>query len=33
MAVPFLEVEAPDLRPEALPGIAARVAEAVKRLA
>lgn len=33
MAVPFLEVGAPDLRSEALPGIAARVAEAVKRLA
>jgi tRNA 2-selenouridine synthase len=32
MAVPVAEVEAPDLRPEALPGIAARVAEAVKRL-
>lgn len=31
-AVPFLEVEAPDLWSEALPGIAARVAEAVKRL-
>lgn len=33
MAVPLVEVGADDLRPEALPGIAARVAEAVKRLA
>jgi len=32
MAVPFTEVAAPDLRPEALPVIAAQVAEAVKRL-
>jgi tRNA 2-selenouridine synthase len=32
MAVPVAEVEAPDLRSEALPGIAARVAEAVWRL-
>ena len=32
MAVPLTEVAAPDLRPEALPGIAAQVAEAVKRL-
>jgi tRNA 2-selenouridine synthase len=32
MAVPLVEVAAPDLRPEALPGIAAQVAEAVKRL-
>ena len=33
MAVPFHEVEVSNLRPEALPVIAARVAEAVKRLA
>lgn len=32
MAVPFQEVEAADLRPEALAGIAEQVAEAVKRL-
>ena len=32
MAVPVAEVAAPDLRPEALRGIAAQVAEAVKRL-
>ena len=32
MAVPLVEVAAADLRPEALPGIAAQVAEAVKRL-
>jgi tRNA 2-selenouridine synthase len=32
MAVPLVEVGADDLRPEALPGIAAQVAEAVKRL-
>lgn len=32
MAVPVAEVEAQDLRPEALPGIAEAVAEAVKRL-
>jgi tRNA 2-selenouridine synthase len=32
MAVPLVEIEAPDLRPEALPGIAEAVAGAVKRL-
>ena len=32
MAVSLAEVAAPDLRPEALPGIAERVAGAVKRL-
>lgn len=33
MAEPFAEIEAEDLRPEALPGLAAKVAEAVRALA